>query len=217
MIRAAHPADAAFLAWAILCATRGHLPRGWFDIVLDRPEAACLGFLKTLTQVPTPSWWHWSRFLVAEVDGSPAAALARFRAGEAYPLSEAALAEAVAALGWGGGETLERMGERGGYLFTCTIDAGPEAWTIENVATVADRRGRGLATALVGAALQEGACAGHTVAHLSVLIGNDVAERVYRRRGFRVMHERRHPTFEAVTGSPGLRHLACPLPLRAPR
>jgi hypothetical protein len=29
---------------------RGHLPRGWFDIALDRPEAECLA--KALTGAP---------------------------------------------------------------------------------------------------------------------------------------------------------------------
>jgi len=39
-IRRALPEDADFIARTILAAQRGHRPRGWFDIALNRPELA---------------------------------------------------------------------------------------------------------------------------------------------------------------------------------
>src|SRR5437868_15242375 len=93
LIRRATPADAPLLAWAILAATRSHLGKGWFDLVLNQPEPTCLEYLRDLTLTAAPSWWHYSRCFVAEVNGTPAAALAAFRAGEAYPLSQAAMSE----------------------------------------------------------------------------------------------------------------------------
>src|SRR4030095_13969344 len=87
---AAEP-DAAFLAWAILTAARSHRDQGWFDIVLARPERECLDYLRRLTLTATRSWWHYSRFRVAEVDGQAAAALCAFRAGDGYPTSEAGM------------------------------------------------------------------------------------------------------------------------------
>src|SRR5258706_961097 len=74
-IRRALPQDADFVAWIILAAQRGHLPRGWFDIALNRPEAECLAFVARIALARTVSWWHTSQFLIAEVEGSPAAAL----------------------------------------------------------------------------------------------------------------------------------------------
>src|SRR5690348_15097254 len=98
-IRPAREEDAAFLAWVILTASRGHLQRGWFDIALSESEEGCLEFLKRLCVTRSPSWWHYSRFLVAEVAGQqPVAALSAFRAGEAYPLSQAAMEEAAESL-----------------------------------------------------------------------------------------------------------------------
>jgi hypothetical protein len=74
-IRPADPDDAPFLSWAMLTAARSHLPRGWFDIALKRTESECLAFLRALAVTQARSWWHYSRFHVAEVDGVPAAAL----------------------------------------------------------------------------------------------------------------------------------------------
>jgi hypothetical protein len=63
----------------MLAATLSHLEKGWFDIALNQSEPADLA-----------SWWHYSRIFAAEVDQTPASALAAFRAGAAYPLSQAA-------------------------------------------------------------------------------------------------------------------------------
>ena len=97
-IRAGTPRDANFLAWVLLAASRGHLSRGWFDIALNAAESRCLEFLKHLATTQPPSWWHYSRFLVAAINAQPVAALSAFRAGEAYPLSQAAMSEVAEAL-----------------------------------------------------------------------------------------------------------------------
>src|SRR5258708_10426074 len=74
-IRRALPEDADFIARSILAAQRGHRPRGWFDIALNRPEPQCLSFVARIAHARTVSWWHTSQFQIAEVEGSPAAAL----------------------------------------------------------------------------------------------------------------------------------------------
>jgi ribosomal protein S18 acetylase RimI-like enzyme len=206
-IRWASREDAGFLAWAILAATRSHLKKGWFEIVLDKSEPFCLNYLRALTRTPSPSWWHYSRFLVAEVNGTPAAALAAFRAGDGYPLSQAAMSEVAQSLGVTDAEQTA-MWQRGAYIFTCTIDAGhDDDWAIENVATLPEYRGRRLATRLLERALDEGRRAGFHQARIPVMIGNESAERAYFKVGFRVAAEKRDPTFETASGSPGLRLL----------
>src|ERR1051326_1800362 len=65
-IRPAEEKAAAFVGWASFLAARGHLPRGWFDIVLQRPEAVCLEFCARLAGAKARSWWHWSLFTIAE-------------------------------------------------------------------------------------------------------------------------------------------------------
>ncbi len=192
------------MAWSILTASRSQLDRGWFDIVLARPEADCLDFIANLCVSEVRSWWHYSHFLIAELDHSPVAALCAFRAGDAYPLSGAAIAGTARRRGID--EAGQRvMWQRGAYIFTCTFDGADGLWTIENVATAPDHRGHGLAGELLARALRDGVEAGASHAQITFLIGNDAAERAYAKAGFVFDGERRHPDFEAAMGAPGLR------------
>ena len=77
-IRWARPDDAALLAWVMLMAGRSHLERGIWDIIIGRPEDECLTFLEHLSITDEPHMCHHSIFLVAEVDGRPAAALSGY-------------------------------------------------------------------------------------------------------------------------------------------
>ena len=153
-IRPARHDDADFLAWAILTAARSHLAKGWFDIVLEGPDAARLDYLRRLTLTPTRSWWHYSRFMVVEQDGIPVAALSVFRAGDAYPLSQHAMAEVARELGWND-PAQQAMWQRGAYIFACTLEPDADAWAIENVATLPAYRGRGMAGELLEQAVAE--------------------------------------------------------------
>ncbi len=202
-IRPAETRDANFLAWAILEATRSHLKRGWFDIALDRPESACLEFLRRLTLASVRSWWHHSRFHVADVEGA-AAALCAFKGTTPYALSAAAMAEVCESFD---GQTFEpeRIWQRGAYLFSCAFESSEEHWSIECVATLPGNRGSGLATALIEHAVEAGKRQGCRTAQITVFIGNEPAERAYRRAGFSMAGEARSAEFQAATGSPGLR------------
>jgi ribosomal protein S18 acetylase RimI-like enzyme len=203
-IREAQPEDAPFLAWAMLTAARSHLTKGWFDIVLDAPEEACMKFLERLAVTEARSWWHFSRFKIAETNGHPAAALCGFRADEGYPLSQAAMIEVGNALGMDE-SAQQAIWERSAYLFTCIMEPHDDFWTIENVATLPEYRGRGFAGRLIRHVLDEGREQGYRNAQITFLIGNEAAERTYAKAGFHFDVEKRHPDFEAATGSPGLR------------
>jgi GNAT superfamily N-acetyltransferase len=205
-IRHAAPQDAEFLAWVILTASRGHLARGWFDIALHQPEERCVQFLTRLSTAAVPSWWHFSRFLVAEVESERVAALCAFSAAEAYPLSEAAMTEAAQAVGVSAPERAA-IWQRGAYMFSCIMAADNDCWTLENIATVPQYRRRGLTTALIAKALEIGRDGGFAEAQITYLIGNDAAERAYQRSDFHFAGERRDPDFQAATGAPGLRRV----------
>lgn len=203
-IRAAIKEDADFLAWAISTADRSHLHRGWFDIVLDCPEPARIDYLRRLTLAPAISSWHYSRFLVADVGGEAAAALAVFRAGDGYPLCQQAMAEAGRELGWGGDEQ-RTMWRRGAFILGCVLETDDDTWAIENVATVAAYRGRGIAAELLEFAAQQARNAGAGELQISFMIGNDAAEKAYAKAGFKFKDERRSREFELALGAPGLR------------
>jgi translation initiation factor 4G len=209
-IRAAREEDAPFLAWAALTSTRSHLAMGWFDIVLARPEVECLAFLRQLACTPTRSWCHFSRALILEAEGRPAAALAAFSAQETWPLSERGLAEVSESSSISEDEQ-KAMSARGAYLFACIMGGDGDYWTIENVATWPGYRGRDFAPRLVEHALEAGRKRGYDEAQLTLLIGNDAAERAYAKLGFSVVEEKRHPDFEAATGAPGMQRMLAKL------
>ena len=203
-IRPAVPEDAGFLAWCILAAGRAHLDRGWYDIALGLDEAGCLEALGRLVSTEAPSWWRCDHWLVAEVDGVPAAGLAAFGS-SAFAGSEAAMTEALTGLGWSQAE-IGRVWPRGAYVFSCTsAPENHETWVIENVAVRPGHRGAGLAPALIVRALDVGASQGFIDAQISFVIGNAAAERAYAKAGFSLVEERRHHEFEAAVGAPGLK------------
>ena len=94
-IRRAQIDDAAFIAWAIVTAQRGHVPRGWFDIALDRPEPQCLAFVERIATAHRQSWWHVSQFIIAEIAGEPAAALCAMPAAGTGSAGRSAIEEAA--------------------------------------------------------------------------------------------------------------------------
>ena len=204
LIRSARPEDAPFLAWCILTAGRAHLERGWYDIALGLDDAGCLQALARLALTETPSWWRYDRWLVAETDGAPAAGLAAFGA-NAFAASEMALTETLLGLGWSLGQ-IGDVWRRGAYVFSCSMSPEDhEVWVIENVAVRPERRGQGLAGAMIARALELGRAEGFADAQISFVIGNAPAERAYARAGFGPLEERRHADFEAAVGSPGLK------------
>ena len=206
IIRPATPADGAFLGWASVIASRSQLKRGWFEIVLQRDDAFCFEFAKYLTLAKAVSWWHWSLFLVAEVDGVVASAMCGFGTDSVYANSMAAMAEASAKMGIPPSEQAQ-FWPRGRFIVSpATSEDG--AWTIENVATAVEYRGRGLAEKVMAAELDVARKAGFKRAQISFFMGNNPAERAYTKSGFVFAEQKTAPDFEAALGIPGVKRFA---------
>lgn len=205
-IRPATPNDAPFLGWACVMAARSQLARGWFEIVLQREEAFCVEFATCLTLAKAVSWWHWSLFHVAEVDGAPASAMCGFGDESVYHASSAAMAEAGDKMGIPKSEQA-RFWPRGAFIVSpATSEDG--AWTIENVATKPEFRGTGVTHALLEAELGVARTAGFRRAQISFFVGNDRAEKTYAKAGFTFAEEKHAADFEAALGIPGVRRFA---------
>src|SRR5262249_453316 len=197
-IRPATRDDATFLAWVMLTAARSHLARGIWDVVLDSEEARRLRYLERLALTQTRSWSHSSRFLVAAVNGEPAAALCGYDPHEAgAPALLPAMNEVADELGWGEAQR-PALAQRLAPIATCVSAEAEVAWIIGNVATRPEFRRHGLVDALLWEILDRGRQKGHRLAQVSVLIGNTAAQRAYEKVGFRVADEKRHPAFEAA-------------------
>ena len=205
----ARPEHAQFLARVILIAHRSHLERGLWDFLVGGSEAECLRFLEALTTTSQPHWAHYSTFIVAEVDGQPVSALGGYFEAElgtetAFIIS--AVREANGVVGRTEEDSIAGW-QRAGSIAHVAPEHVPEAWVIENVATLPEFRRRGLADRLLAEILDKGRRRGATIADVGVLIGNDPAQRAYEKAGFAVIGEKRHPEFEAVYKSPGIRSL----------
>lgn len=196
-----------FIAWVELAAARSHLERGMWDLYLDQPEADVLRYIESMASTEARHFAHHTNFIVAEVDGWPAAALSGyFEAVTTLPMFLAGMDETNRKLGVTAEQNQAGWG-RAGSITNCNIEHIPDTWIIEWVATAPEFRRRGLVDALLAEILDLGRKRGASTSDIGVLIGNDRAQRAYEKAGFTVVAEVRNAEFEAAYGCPGTRLL----------
>lgn len=201
-IRAAVRDDAAFVAWVILAASRSHLPRGAWDVSIGGSDEECLAFLERMVVYEPRTFCHYSRFLIAEVDGRAAAGLSAYDPAQVGDVSSA-IDDVLTQLGWTA-EDIAASNQRFMPFLTCVPEQPPGMWVVEWVAARPEYRRRGLVDALLKDVLADGRRQRYERAQIGVLVGNTPAERAYLKAGFRTDVERRHPDFEALIGCPGI-------------
>jgi len=203
----AREAHIPFVAWVELAAARSHLPRGTWDFYVGGPQEECLRYLEALSATEARHFAHYTNFLVAEVDGQPAAALSGyFEAEDGMGALAIGMEEANTKLGRSSDEHTAGW-QRAGAIALCMPEHPERAWIVEWVATKREFRRRGLVDALMAEILERGRQRGASIADIGVYIENDPAQRAYEKAGFEVVGEKRHPEFQAVYGSPGIRFL----------
>ena len=201
----ARPEHAPFIAWVMLTAFRSHLERGFWDFMRPGTDEELLRYLEALTTTKAPHWAHLPLFIVAEVDGEPAAALSGyFEVEHGGTRLRDGMAEADAATGQT--PDPEAIG-RALTILNVAPEHAPGAWIIEDVATRPAFRRRGLVDTLMQEIMERGRKRGVTVSDVAVFIGNDSAQRAYEKAGYVVVEEKTHPEFEAVYKTPGVRTL----------
>jgi translation initiation factor 4G len=205
-IRSARPEDASFLAWVILTAGRAHVQRGIWEVILGGTEEECLFFLRKLVVTKTPHLFHYSCFLVAEVDGHPMAALGGYDPRSlGYPALRKAVVEVVKKLGMS--EPDKAASTRSERVLGCIPEDVDGAWVIDSVATVPEFRRQGIVSRLLEKIIARGRKQGFRRAQINMYIGNTPAQKAYEKHGFKVVDEKRHPAFEEEIGSPGMTRL----------
>ncbi|MBI5288885.1 MAG: GNAT family N-acetyltransferase [Chloroflexi bacterium] len=198
---------AGFIAWTMLTAARSHLDVGMWDLVTGWPEAETLRYLEALCTTERLHFTHYSLYLVAEVDGKPAAALSGYVESEngTHTLIEAmqevdrklGRSEAEFAAGW----------MRAGSIANVNPPHDPANWVVEHVATHPDFRRQGLIDRLLAAIVERGRERGATTADVGVLMGNDRAQAAYEKAGFSVVWEAEDEAFASAYKCPGIRLL----------
>jgi ribosomal protein S18 acetylase RimI-like enzyme len=210
-IRPASFDDVEFLAWVMYSASRSHLTRGLWDLIIGADEAGCLQYLGRLAVAQPRSLYHFESFLVAEVDGEPAAALCGFEIRGAWEIVGEAMSNVQRDLGWTEAETAASFQRVAPMWNACMPpDIGAD-FAIESVATRPDYRRRGLIGALIGELLRNASERGCELAQITTYIGNDAAQAAYEKSGFKVHEEKRCVELEKILGAPGFIRLTCEL------
>lgn len=202
--RLATSEDTSFLAWVMQAAARSHLKKGVWDHAFPGADDQRLEILESFLSTDLVHFGHWSRFLIAEVDGRRAAALAAYvneeHGGEKI---EQGMAEAFTKLEW----TVEQMmaiPDR----FTSFKSIGyvnqNGCWIVEWVATRPEFRRLGLIHRLLNETLEMGRNKGFNKAQIGYLMGNLPAKNAYEKAGFKWAKEYCHEDFEKDYGIPGI-------------
>ena len=206
-IRAARESDARFIAWVQLAAARSHLPKGVFDLAFPGDPGQRLDLIEKICRADPKSICHWAGFLIAEVEGESAAALSGYEPKEHHDNTFGkAFFSGLSAAGWSEEEIMACFA-RMAPSATCLIEPEDDTWVVEWVATSAEFRGRGLAGSLLKEILEEGRRRGYDKSQISLVIGNEGAQRVYASAGFEVAEDTCHEDFERTYGSPGIRRM----------
>jgi len=202
------------VTWAMLAASRSHLERGIWEYLNASDEAATLSFLRRLATTDVVHLWHWSLFLVAELDGEPSAAMCAYDSStQGFEVAVPELAAATAAEGIDAADPgYQRRTEvmLSGFVMEDPGPTGPR-WVIENVATRPEARRRGLVDALIHQLLGHGRERGFEHAQISVLLENERARRAYVKAGFEPIAEQRSRDWPHEIGCPGTEMLLQPL------
>jgi ribosomal protein S18 acetylase RimI-like enzyme len=203
-VRRANSGDAEFLAWVTLSASRSHLARGFWDLIIGAGEAGCLDYLRRLAVAEPRSLYHYESFLVAEVDGERAAALCGFEPRDGgWAIVGEAMFNVQRDLGWTEAEAAASYQRVAPVWAACMPpDAGAD-FVVENVATRPEYRRRGLADILLDVITRDAIRRGCSLAQITTYIGNDAARAAYEKSGFQVLDEKRCTELEKLLGVPG--------------
>ena len=204
IFRRARSEDATALAELIWIAGESS-SRSVYEVLFGGDRDSQRERLQRLILAQTRTHFSYCNFFVAEVHGIAVAGACGFNPRNSGKQN---LLPALRETAWTPSEIADAM-ERMGPVLTCAAEESPDAWVLEHVASLPRFRGRGLAREVVFRVIEEGFAAGFDRVELSVLVGNEVARKLYVNLGFRLEgRPRTDPRFEAVMGSPGMETLA---------
>ena len=208
-IRQATPEDAAFLAKAILIAGRAHVKKGIWEVVLGGTEEDCEVFLHHISITKTPHLFHYSYYLIAEIDGiGPIGGLGGYDPIiSGYHALQEAIPEVIKKINLPE-QAYKSSLERSSRILTCLPKEIVGAWVIDSVAVFPEHRRKGTAENLLNMILAKGKRRGYLKAQVNMYIGNEPALNLYRKYGFEIIEENRDKYFEENIGSPGMLSLA---------
>lgn len=203
-IRSATENDVPFLARIMFRAAQSHLPVCPWTIIFSETESRTLSILEKICLNPALPWSYMSNFLIAELDGFPAAAMCGFDPAQAKPLSpeESEIGVAQQLFNYTPVQC-EGIAARLATTNQGMPDDLPDAWAIESIAVLPEFEGYGLVDRLFEAQLDEAKRRGFAHVQVFCLIGNVVAQSVFERNGFHLVSQKTDADFDILFGTPG--------------
>jgi GNAT superfamily N-acetyltransferase len=202
-IRPAVPEDAPVVAQLMYLAGKSHVETSIYDLMFPGSMEERLNKLAGLFTARARSWYHYSYYLVSEVDGRIAGSLCGFNELEA---GGTLLRDAFIEIGTDRAEG-KAMDERMQPFHRVNPKHYEDSWVVEHVAVFPDFRGRGVIGDLLREILDRGRELGYGSAELNMLIGNTPAMRAYDKAGFFIVEENTDEEFMRIFGSPGMSRL----------
>jgi GNAT superfamily N-acetyltransferase len=184
-------------------AGKSHVQTSIYDVMFPGSMEERLQKLAGLFTASVRSWYHYSHYLVSEIDGRVAGSLCGFNELDS---GGTLLRDAFIEIGVdrAGGKA---MNARMQPFHRVNPAHYQDSWVIEHVAVFPDFRGQGVITALLREILERGRELGYACAELNMLIGNTPAIRAYEKAGFFVVEENTDEEFMNTFGSPGMSRL----------
>ena len=207
IIRPAVPDNAAEVAKLMYISSISPVRNALYDLMFPGAAEQRLEQLRGLYLADARSWFHFSHYLVAEVNGEVAAALCGYSEPEAGRLK---LAEALPEIGWDEQEGIA-FAERMEPILRVYPTFTDDVWIIENVATFPQYRRMGLINSLLKEIVKAGRDNGHMKVGLGIIIGNLPARKAYERIGFKLTEEYFDGSFEEIFGCPGMARMVLEL------
>ena len=203
LIRPTTPADAPAVAQLMYLAGKSHVQRSIYELMFPEDMEEILRKLAALFTAATPSFYHYSHYLVSEVDGEVAGCLCGYNEREAGGRK---LAEALSEIG------IDKEEGRAMYRRMLPFHrVNPrhfeDSWVVEHVAVFPEFRRLGIVSSLLEEVLRQGRERGYRSAELNMLIGNEPALGAYIKAGFVIVEERTDEEFMRIFGSPGMARL----------
>jgi ribosomal protein S18 acetylase RimI-like enzyme len=200
LIRPAAPEDVSKVTQLMCMAAKSPKDISLYDIMFPGSMDQRLKVLGKLFNTSARSFYHYSHYLVATIEGRVAGSLCAYNELEA---GAQILREAFSEIGFSREEG-RAMFERMQPFFRVNFPHPEDAWIVEHVAVFPKFRGNGIVQLLLDQVLQEGRDLGYRHAELGMLIGNTSAQRAYEKAGFVAAEERTDPEFERIFKSPGM-------------
>lgn len=207
LIRPATPADAPEAARLMYLAGKSHVERSIYELMFPGDTEEMLRKLAALFTAETPSFYHYSHYLISEVDGEVAGCLCGYNELEA---GGRRLAEALAEIGIDRAEG-KAMYRRMLPFHRVNPRHSEDSWVVENVAVFPEFRRLGIVSSLLEEILRRGRERAYGHAELNMLIGNEPALGAYSKAGFVIVEEKTDEEFMRIFGTPGMVRLYLPL------